>query len=158
MLFQSCSRKQSENELYKKLRLEFSKSIKTSYAKNFEFQYDGLTPQESYFIGCELKYLTLKKSSELTDINELIVFEKDSIFEIIRRIEIYEGNDNGNTAGRNWNKIETDSIYIINFKNKKTSIYANNKLIKTSKDFPLEKENSFIYNVKEQTNKNYNCK
>lgn len=156
MLFlQSCESKQ--NELFDKFKDEFQNSIKKSNSKKFEYQFDGLSPQNSYFVGCKLKYLTLKSSGELTDREELIIFEKDSISKIIKRVEIYEGNDNGNEAGRNWSKIESDSIYIIDFIKMKEDIYANNILVKTVVMIKPVEEYKYIQKVKENTEKNYNC-
>lgn len=155
-LLQSCKSKQED--LFNTFKNDFNNSIQKSNAKKFEYQYDGLSPQNSYFTDCKLKYLTLKSSGELADIEELIIFEKDSISKIIKHIEIYEGNDNGNKAGRNWSKIETDSIYVIDFKKGKEDFYTNNKIVKTLNTRKIEKEYKFIYNIKDNTEKNYNCR
>ena len=94
----------------------------------------------------------------MTSIHQLVIFENDSIAKIIERVEMYEGNNNGNEAGRNWDKIESDSIYIINFKKNKKDYFVNNKLLKTHNELKTREEFNFIYKVKEFTEKNYNCK
>ncbi len=158
LLFLSCSKKESQNKKYGELETEFNFSIKNSKAKSFEFQFDGLTPQKSYFVDCKLKFLTLRKSGELITTTELITFDKDSISKIIKRIEIYEGNDNGNTAGRDWNNIEADSIYIIDYVNRNVEVFAENKSVQKHSNLRGQTENDFIYRLKKHTEENYNCR
>jgi len=158
LFLHSCENNQENNQikLFRKFESEFQNSIKKSDAKNFEYNFDGLTPQKSYFVNCKLKYLTIRKSGELITTTELITFENDSISKIIQHIEIYEGNDNGNSAGRNWNKKNRDSIYVIDYIKRKKDIYVNNKLSKSVKQ--VDEENEFLYKVKKNTEKNYNCR
>ena len=158
LFLQSCENNQENNqsELFRKFENEFQNSIKKSNAKNFEYNFDALTPQKSYFVNCKLRYLTIRKSGELITTTELITFENDSISKIIQQIEIYEGNDNGNSAGRNWNKKNRDSIYVIDYIKREKDVYVNNKLNKSVKQ--LVEENEFIYKMKENTEKNYNCR
>lgn len=158
LLFLSCSKNESQNKLFEELETEFEYSIKNSKAKNFEFQFDDLTPQKSYFIDCKLKFLTLRRSGELITTTELVTFDNDSISKIVRRIEIYEGNDNGNTAGRNWNKIKSDSIFIIDNLKRKIEVFTENKSVQKSGNSKNQADYNFIYRVKEQTEKNYNCR
>lgn len=152
IFLQSCKNRQ--DELFNKFQNDFSNSIQKSNAKKFEYQYDGLSPQNSYFVGCKLQYLTLKSSGELTTTEEFVIFENDSINKIIKRIQIYEENE----RGRDWSEIETDSIYVTDFKKGITEIYAKNEIVKTVNTKDLTDNNKYIYMVKEQTEINYNCK
>ena len=152
------SYKIDNDELFNKLQSEFHDTIRNNNAIKFDYQFDGLSPQTSYFVDCKLRYLELKTNGELTSIHRLVIFEKDSIAKIIKRVEIYEGNNNGNEAGRNWDKIESDSIYITDFKKNKKDYFANNKLIKTCNEFKNKEQFNFIYNVKEFTEKKFNYK
>lgn len=148
----------NQDKLFNKLQSEFNDSIKKYNAKKYDYQFDGLSPQTSYFVDCKLRYLELKTNGELTSIHQLVIFENDSITKIIERVEMYEGNNNGNEAGRNWDKIESDSIYITDFKKNKKDYFVNNKLVKTHNELKIREEFNFIYKVKEFTEKNYNSK
>ena len=91
----------NQDKLFNKLQSEFNDSIKKHNAKKYDYQFDGLSLQTSYFVDCKLRYLELKTNGELTSIHQLVIFENDSIAKIIKRVEIFEGNNNGNEAGRN---------------------------------------------------------
>lgn len=147
----------NQDKLFNKLQSEFNDSIKKYNAKKYDYQFDGLSPQASYFVDCKLRYLELKTNGELTSIHQLVIFENDSIAKIIKRVEMYEGNKNGYEAGRNWDKLESDSIYITDFKKNKKDYFANNKLVKTHNEFKNREQFNFIYNIKEFTENNYNC-
>lgn len=54
--FTSCSNKNNE-KTYLLFENEFNKNIIDNNAKAFEFEYDGLVPQNSYFIDSKLKFL-----------------------------------------------------------------------------------------------------
>lgn len=153
---QSC--KETQDELFNKLKQEFADSIKISQANQFEYQYDLLTPQKSYFVGCKLRFLTIKRSGELTDTEDYIIFENDSINRIFTRKKIFEGSANGNLAGRNWNKIDSDTIYVADFEKLTKEIYANNKLVKTLNTKNFEQNYKFIHKIKKQTEATYKCK
>ena len=150
----SCA-KENENQdlLYSKFENEILKNIIELNAKKFEYKYDGLTPQNTYFIGCNLSLLTLKSSGEYTDTQNLIIFKNDSITKIITRETTYEGYEN--QAGRNWNKIESDMIYVKDFKNNTMEIYSDNRLRKTKQNY--KEDLKYFYKVKEQTEMEYNC-
>lgn len=153
IFMKSC--RENQDELFNRLKNEFSISIKKAGARKFDYQYDGLSPQNSYFVGCKLQFLTLKSSGELTDTETIVIFQNDSIKKLIVRQKIYEGNTN--EGGRNWNKIETDSIYIIDCKKKTKQVYVKNKHLKTLK---LKNCNDFEYfvKIKKQTENNYKCR
>lgn len=146
IFMKSC--KENQDKLFNKLKNEFLAPIKKASAKKFDYQYDVLNPQNSYFVGCKLQFLTLKSSGEFTDKENLIFFQNDSIKKIIVRQQIY---------GKNGNEIETDSIYIIDCKNKTKQIYVKNKLVKTLR---LKNCNDFEYfiKIKKQTENNYKCR
>ena len=129
-----------------------------SNSVKFDYQYDGLCPQESFITNCKLKFLKLKSSGELTDIERLIEFDNDSIRSIITRKTLYRGRANGKEAGRDWYKIKNDSVFVLDFKRRKKEIYKKNELIKTIDMGKNDENNEYIYKVKSQTEKNYNCR
>ena len=149
--FQNCSDK--NDKLYHTLEKNFSDSIKLLKAEEFEYKYDGLTPQTSYFVDSKIKFLTLKHSGELTDIEEKVIFDADSIGVIYVRKEYYADS---NGEYRDWNK-HNDTIYIYDYKKRNISIYQNSNLIKNKVITKSSKqEQKFIYKVKNETEAEYN--
>ncbi|MCU7615285.1 hypothetical protein N0B16_12625 [Chryseobacterium sp. GMJ5] len=149
----SCIKK--SNEISKSLSSGFSDSVRLSKARKFDFQYDGLTPQASYFLGCKLKFLEIEHHGELTTIKEQIIFEDDSIRTLYSISETY--GENSERGGRNWDE-KTNAILIKDYKNKTSKTYRNDwltKVEKITKSSKLEKE--FLYRVKMYTEKEYNC-
>ena len=71
VLFVSCSNKNNEIT-YLKFENEFNKNILDNKAKSFNFEYDGLVPQNSYFVNSKLKFLKYKHGSENGSIESLI--------------------------------------------------------------------------------------
>ena len=55
----------NQEETFKELKFKFLTSILKSKSDKFDYQYDGLSPQESYFVDCKLKYLILKSNGDL---------------------------------------------------------------------------------------------
>jgi hypothetical protein len=149
----SCLKK--SNKKYRGLSSGFSDSIRLSKAKKFEFQYDGLSPQTSYFVNCKLKFLEIEHHGELTDDKDQIIFENDSIRTIYSIKETYEENDN--EAGKNGNK-KTDTVFVTDYKNRNLKTYFNDNLIKDQKITKSSRqEHEFLYRVKMYTEKEYNC-
>src|SRR5690606_1732616 len=72
----------NQESTYSELKVNFILSAMKSNVKKSDFQYDGLSPQESFFVNCKLKFMILKSSGELTDIERLIEFDNDSISKI----------------------------------------------------------------------------
>jgi len=154
LLFQSC--KQNQNNLFEDFENDFTQSIKKSQAVLFEYQYDGLMPQSSYFVDCKLKYLILRESGELSTSIKLIEFENDSIIKIVEHFTTYEGNDNGRTAGRDLNKLRGDTIYSLDYKTQKYEIYTNNKLLKSTNLKIIRNNTNYTYKIKQYTEDSYN--
>ena len=146
----------NQEETFKKLKFKFLTSILKSKSDKFDYQYDGLSPQESNFVDCKLKYLILKSNGDLSDTENLVEFENDSISKIIFRKTIFE--QNGNKAGRNWENIEIDSVFVLDYKTNKKEIYKNKTLLKSLPMKDINENTPYIYQVKKQTEKNYTCK
>lgn len=154
MILTSCTKKNvNQDFLFTKFENDILSNIVKLNAKKFEYQHDGLRPQMSYFIGCKIIFLTLKSSGEYTDVQNLMLFKNDSIRKIVTRETTYEGYEY--QAGRNCNKIESDIIYVKDFKKNTMEIYFNNRLRKIKQNY--NEDLKYFYEVKEQTEKEYNC-
>lgn len=158
ILIKCISENIDQEKTYQELKFNFITSAVKSKSNKFDYQYDALTPQESFLINCKLKYLILKNSGELSDSEQLIEFNNDSISKIIMRKTLYKGKNNGKEAGRDWYNIESDSVFVLDYKNNKKEIYKKNKLVKKIDFKESQINNQFIYNVKLETEKNYKCK
>ncbi|KQR92438.1 hypothetical protein ASG01_10980 [Chryseobacterium sp. Leaf180] len=152
-LLHSCAK--NEQSIFSKFKDDFYSAAKNTGAEKFEYQFDGLMPQTSFFVGCQLKFLSIKSHGELTSTESLIYFEDDSISEIIEHIEIFEGNDGGETAGRS-GKLESDSVIINDFQSRTKKSFLNSKLVTSGK---LKKKafTEYIYTVKKCTEKQFKC-
>ena len=159
LIFTSCETEQSF--YFQKYENEFEDDIVNKKSEIFDYQYDGLSPQTAYIKNCKLTHLKLKDSGELSTSIKLITFENDSISKIIEHFVTYVGNDNGNTAGRDLNKLKGDTIYIYDYKNLNFQNYVKGKLL-SSKDSEFTKRSTelskkWIYKIKDATEKKYNC-
>jgi len=146
-LFSSCE-VGNNDDTFAKLNAEFKDSIHKNGAKNFEFQVDGLVPQESFFFNGKVKYLKYHYGPENGSIDYLIYFDlkTDSISKIIRR-QVRFGNEDENFS---------DSIFVISNRLKKYQCFVNNKL--TYSTSAIEKVNidrEFIKEMKRYTEKSY---
>ena len=154
ILCASCSNKNNEMT-HLKFENEFNKNILDSKAKSFNFEYDGLVPQNSYFINSKLKFLKYKHGPENGSIESLIYFDfkSDVIKKIIRREVYYEWDDNRNERNGKF----SDTIYVIQFDKNKVYKYFDNKLIdSTFRKEVYETDIKFIKKMKTETEKNYN--
>lgn len=156
LLIKCISENKNQEETYKELKFKFLTSILKSKSDKFNYQYDGFSPQESYFVNCKLKFLILKNSDELIDNEHLVEFDNGSISRMIVRKTIFE--QNRNEAGRNWENIESDSVFVLDYKTNKKEIYKNKTLIKSLIMNNIDKNVQYIYQVKKQTERNYQCK
>ena len=150
----SCSNKNNEMT-YLKFENEFNKNILDSKAKSFNFEYDGLVPQNSYFINSKLKFLKYKHRPENGSIESLIYFDfnSDKIKKIVRREVYYEWDDKRNKR----NGKLSDTIFVILFDKNKVYTYFDNKLIgSTFRKEVYETDNMFIKKMKTETEKKYN--
>ncbi|MEC5394320.1 hypothetical protein [Bergeyella sp. RCAD1439] len=138
------------------MRKEFHSEIRKSKAEKFTDQYDAFSPQTAYFVDGKLKFLELETHSELSTCTELITFENNSIAEIKRHELIYKGNKNGNEAGRDWNHIEKDRIFILNIPKRRKEIYTYGRHVGAGKI--LTADTVFINKIKTQTEQKYNAK
>jgi len=138
-----------------KFENEFNKNILDNKAKSFNFEYDGLVPQNSYFVNSKLKFLKYRHGPENGSIESLIFFDSNSdvIKKIIRREVYYEWDDNRNErTGKS-----SDTIFVIQFDKNKVYTYFDNKLIdSTFRKEVYETDIKFIKKMKTVTEKNYN--
>jgi hypothetical protein len=150
----SCSNKNNKMT-YLKFENEFNNNILDSKAKSFNYEYDGLVPQNSYFINSKLKFLQYRHGPENGSIESLIYFDfnSDEIKKIVRRKIYYEWDDNRNERNGNF----SDTIFVILYDKNKIYTYFGNKLIdSTFKKNVYETDLEFIKNMKTETEKNYN--
>ena len=134
---------------------EFYYKIAENKAKKSSYQYDGLVPQNSYFIKSKLKYLKYTHEPENGTIMSLVYFNKvtDSLYRIIRRKTSYKKEDWKSERKSNYR----DTIIEILFYNKKTYKYVDNKIVDSVFDrTEFKRDVKFITNMKLQTEKNYN--
>lgn len=154
VLFVSCSNKNNE-KTYLKFENEFNRDLLNNKAKSFNFDYDGLVPQNSYFVNSKLKFLKYKHGPENGSIESLIFFDinSDTIKKIIRRKIYYQWDDNRNERNEKF----SDTIFVILFDKNKMYTYFDNKLIDSSfKKNVYETDIKFIKNMKTETEKKYN--
>jgi hypothetical protein len=151
IIFVSCSNKNNEIT-YLKFENEFNKSILENKAKNFNFEYDALVLQNSYFVNSKLKFLKYKHGPENGSVESLIFFEtnSDEIKKIIRREVYYEWDDHKNErTGKS-----SDTLFVIQFDKIKMYTYFDNKLLdSTFRKEVYETDIKFIKNMKTVTEK-----
>lgn len=150
----SCSKKNNERA-YNTFTNEFEKSIIKHNAKFFKFEYDGLVPQSSYFIGSKLKFLKYSHGPENGSIESLVFFENhtDSLIKIVRREILYEWDDNENVRNEKY----SDTMFVIQFEKNKTYTYVDNKIIDSIFKIDVYKNDiEFIKNMKNETEIKYN--
>lgn len=150
----SCSNKNNKMT-YSKFENEFNKNISDSKAKSFNFEYDGLVPQNSYFINSKLKFLKYKHGPENGSIESLVYFDfiSDKIKKIIRREIYYEWDEKRNEK----NGKLSDTIFVIQFDDNKVYTYFDNKLIdSTFRESVFKTDIDFIEKMKSETEKKYN--
>ena len=154
VLFVSCSNKNNDIT-YFKFENEFNKNILDTKAKSFNFEYDGLVPQNSYFVNSKLKFLKYRHGPENGSVESLIFFDinSDVIKKIIRRKVYYEWDDERNER----NGKLSDTIFVIQFDKNKVYTYFDNKLIDSNfRKEVYETDIKFIRKLKTETEKNYN--
>ena len=138
-----------------KFENEFDKDILNNKAKSFNFEYDGLIPQNSYFVNSKLKFLKYRLGPENGSIESLIFFDTntDVIKKIIRREVYYEWDDNKNERNGKF----SDTIFVIQFDKNIVYTYFDNKLIdSTFRKNLYETDIEFIKKMKTVTEKAYN--
>jgi hypothetical protein len=154
--FTNCNNKNNE-KIIDQFEYEFGKAILENKAKTFEYLYDGLVPQDSYFINSKLKYLKFRHEPENGSIESLVYFDNktDSIKKIIRRQILFEWDDAKNQKTENY----TDTIFVILFDKKETYTYVNNQIVDSSFiKSVFDRDKNFIKKIKIETEKNYNSR
>ena len=152
----SCKQR-SNDKLDEKLTKEFNNSINEKNAKKFEFNYDGLVPQESYFVDGKIKYLKFKQNPEAGFSERKVVFNSrtDSIEKYILRIVSPEWK----TYHKDKFDKYFDTIYVIYPSENKSVTYSDNKIVDSLFRPYLNQWNvEFIYKIKQETEKEYNSR
>ena len=152
--FASCSKKNNERAYYT-FANEFENSIIKHNAKFFNFEYDGLVTQSSYFIGSKLKFLKYRHGSENGSIESLVFFDinTDSLIKIVRREILFEWDDNENVRNEKY----SDTMFVVQFEKNSTYTYFDNKIIDSIfKKNVYETDIEFIKNMKNETEKKHN--
>jgi len=108
----------NQEPTFSNLTMKFYTSIMKSNPNKFDFQYNKSIPQESYFSDCKLKFLILKNNDDSSNHEQLIEFNNDSIIRITTRKTLYRGKINRDEK-INWYKIKSDSVFVLDFENKK---------------------------------------
>ena len=153
ILLFSCK---SDNETtFEHFNNQFLDSIEKSNAVKYDFHYDGLVPQSSFFVGNKLKFLKYSHVPEMGLIESLVFFdlETDSISKIIRRRTSHKWDDKNKVFTENF----TDTIFVIHGNLKETLTYVGNKQISSifnEREFEIDRK--FIKRIKEATEKRYN--
>ncbi|MDR2207077.1 MAG: hypothetical protein LBE36_13090 [Flavobacteriaceae bacterium] len=150
-------KKITNDKLDAQLAKEFYDSIKSVNAQSFEYRYDGLAPQESYFVNGKIRFLKFRTSGEDGFAERKIIFnnqtdsiEKYILREVIPNWETYNGNVYGDMHDEYF-----DTIYIIYPNKKQIFTYSKNKLVDSTFK-PNIGGTNYIYTMKKQTEKKYN--
>lgn len=153
-IFYGCQT-ENNNELMVKFEEDFNDSIKRYKAEKFQYQYDGLTPQASYFVNSKIKFLKYVHSPENGTTLSFVYFNSstDSIEKIIRRniTFVFEGN-----SAKSENFLDTTYVILLNPK-AKTLKYVSNKLIDSSFNFSTSiNDLNYIKDMKKEIEKAFN--
>lgn len=148
LLLWSCH-KNTNDEIMQKIEQDFQDSIKLNNAQYFEYQFDGLTPQKSYFVGNKLRFLTLRIGGENNINHQKFIFDEktDKLIIQIDRMILRDNFDE---------PYEKDSVFISDYRTGEQQVFVGNKLIKTR---PIKEESfEWFYSVKTSTEKEYQKK
>lgn len=151
--FTACQQPNNDT-IAKQLGNDFKDSIAKYNAKKFDYNFDPLTPQESYFVGSKLKFLKYTNGPELGTIESTLYFDlkTDSVSKIIRR----KVNEELNEVGTDLSGKVNDTLYITTFNPKRTLVYADNLVIDSiGKSIPFADDTEWAYKVKYYTEKQY---
>ncbi|WP_312077292.1 hypothetical protein [Chryseobacterium sp.] len=145
----SCGNK--NDSLFSDFKSNFNDSIQKYNAEEFDFNYDNLLPQKSYFINGKLKYLVLKSSGELCNSEKMYTFDlkSDSLIQKIERSECYETSDRLK---------KTNDIIFLRTKESTEQFYDNGMVLKTENADSDFIRNEIIKKIKTDTEKAYKNK
>ncbi len=147
---QSCSN--SNDKIYSKFKNNLNDSIESYKAKEFDYTYDNLLPQKTFFSNSKVRLLVLKGSGELCDseTNYLFDLKSDSISLVISRQQCFEDPNR-------WTK-KSDTIYIIDYAKKTEENYSDGILTERKKIKNYNQSNEYIFEIKLNTEKKYNSR
>lgn len=140
----------NNNHIDKKFDNEFFDSVEKSKAEFYDYDWDGLTPTESYFVNSKIKYLRYRLEPEDGYNTARVYFNEktDSIEKYILRFVQY-----------NSEKIftkSTDTIYVIYPLKRLVLTYANNRMIDSTFKKEIFNHNvDFTYELKKNTEEHF---
>lgn len=144
----SCKTPKND-EIMPEIEQDFQDSIKLNNAQYFEYQFDGLTPQKSYFVGNKLRFLNLRIGGEDNINHKKFIFDEktDKLIIQIDRMILRDNFDE---------PYDKDSVFISDYRTGEQQVFVGNKLIKTRsiKEESLE----WFYSVKKYTETEYQKK
>lgn len=158
-----CISCQSNNNsiIDSQLTYEFATAIAAASAVSFTYQYDGLTPQESYFVNDQLVFLKFSHAPEVGFVEGKVVFDRKT--GTIDQYTLRVVKPDWKNYSHKSTGTDTDSIYIIYPTLNQTFTYANNNCIdSTYRPDIYYEDTAFIYRMKAATeaafNKQYNTR
>lgn len=149
----SCNK--DNNVIYENFEKEFQDSISKNNAQKFDYAYDGLVPQKSWFTGSKLKYLYYRHGPENGSVESLVYFDlkTDSLLKIIRRKIYYEWNDAKNVRTGDF----TDTLQSIIFNPRRVDTYVDNNQVDLIPENDIfDDDRDFMYEIKKATEKAHN--
>ena len=150
LTLQSCQKNNDKIDL--NFEKEFQDSIKKNNAEFFKYQYDGLTPQKSYFVNSKLRFVKFHFGPELGSVDARVYFDEktDSISKYVLR----------NIEPEDWKTEKlVDTIFVIDPRKKITIAYVNNVLVdSTFNKMAFNSNIVFIKKMKLDTENKYNSR
>ncbi len=149
LTIQNCQKNNDKIDLT--FEKEFADSLEKNNATLFKYNYDGLTPQKSYFVNDKLQFLKIHRGPEYGSIDARIYFDKnDSIQKNVLRIIEVEDWKTENLV---------DTIFVIYPEKQLIFAYVNNKLVDSSFNKRRYDWNAkFIKKLKFYTEEKYNSR
>lgn len=139
----------NNNRIHKELVKEFRDIIENSKATYFDFKYDGLVPQESYFVDGKLKYLKFKFNPEAGYSESCVSFDSrtDSIDKYVLRVVTPEWK----TYSESIFDTYYDTLFVIYPAKNIVHTYANNSLVDSFQNNINDYNIEFVYKMKHGT-------
>ena len=140
----------TNDELYNKMEQDFSADITENKAEYFEYLYDGLVPQSSYFVESKIQYLKFKHNPEVGFSEGLIYFDFET--DAIKKYVLRKVRPDWREYEEGKNEKFFDTIFVLYPNRKDGEVYYGNKLIDKKYREDILKENlDFIYAMKKRT-------
>ncbi|GEM_PF-714725 len=148
LILVSCQ-SSNNNRIHRELVKEFRDSVEKSKATYFDFEYDGLVPQESYFVDGKLKYLKFEFNPEAGYAEGYVSFDSrtDSIDRYILRVVTPEWK----TYNESIFDTYYDTLFVIYPSKNVVHTYANNSLVDSFQNNINDYNIEFVYKMKHGT-------